>query len=114
MRNPLGNLFCKIVLAIFDYPLQPPNAKEKEYAEEMAKRIEGVKCTLKGKVIEENKLYGSVTVRDIQTALAAQGIEVEKNMILLADPIKTLGTYQIPIRVYKGVKPQIIVDVVSE
>ena len=89
-------------------------AKEKEHAEEMAKRIEGVKCTLKGKVIEENKLYGSVTVRDIQAALAAQNIEVEKAMILLSEPIKTLGTYQIPIRVYKGVKPQIIVDVVSE
>lgn len=89
-------------------------AKETAHAEEMAKRIEGVTCTLKGKVSDENRLYGSITVRDIMTALAAQGIEVEKNMILLNDPIKTLGTYTIPIRVYKGVKPQITVEITAE
>lgn len=89
-------------------------AKETAHAEEMAKRIDGVTCTLKGKVSEENRLYGSITVRDIMTALAAQGIEVEKNMVLLNEPIKTLGTYTIPIRVYKGVKPQITVEVTAE
>lgn len=89
-------------------------AKETAHAEEMAKRIEGVTCTLKGKVSDENRLYGSITVRDIMTALAAQGVEVEKNMVLLNEPIKTLGTYTIPIRVYKGVKPQITVEVTAE
>jgi large subunit ribosomal protein L9 len=89
-------------------------AKEKAHAEEMAKRIEGVKCTLKGKVSEDTRLYGSITVRDIMTALAAQGIEVEKSMVLLSDPIKALGTYSVPIRVYKGVKPEITVEVIAE
>ncbi|HIJ55683.1 MAG TPA: 50S ribosomal protein L9 [Deltaproteobacteria bacterium] len=89
-------------------------AKEREQAEEMAKRLEGVSCTVKAKVSEEDKLYGSVTVRDIMDALAKQEVHVEKRMLLLKEPIKTIGTFKIPIRVYKGVEPEITVDVVAE
>ncbi len=89
-------------------------AKEKEMAEEMAKRLEGVSCTIAAKVSEEDRLYGSVTVRDILDALTKQNVEVEKRMILLTEPIKTLGTFEIPIRVYKGVKPLIKVEIVAE
>lgn len=87
-------------------------AKEKAHAEEMAKRIEGVKCTIQAKVSEEDRLYGSVSVRDIVDALAKMNIEIDKRMVLLNEPIKTLGTFEVPIRIYKGVKPQIIVEVV--
>lgn len=89
-------------------------AKEKEFAREMAQRLEGVACRITAKVSEEDRLYGSITVRDIVDALAAQGIEIEKRMIMLADPIKTLGTFQVPIRVYKEVEPEITVEVVPE
>ncbi|ACL02621.1 50S ribosomal protein L9 [Desulfatibacillum aliphaticivorans] len=89
-------------------------AKEKALAEEMAKRIEGVKVTLKAKVSEEDRLYGSIKVKDIQDALAEKGVEVEKSMILLAESIKTLGTFEVPVRVFAGVKPEIIVEVVPE
>ncbi|SHJ26066.1 LSU ribosomal protein L9P [Desulfatibacillum alkenivorans DSM 16219] len=89
-------------------------AKEKALAEEMAKRIEGVKVTLKAKVSEEDRLYGSIKVKDIQDALAEKGVEVEKNMILLAESIKTLGTFEVPVRVFAGIKPEIIVEVVPE
>ena len=89
-------------------------AKEKEVAEEMAKRLEGVKCTITAKVSDEDRLYGSVTARDILDLLAKQGIEIEKRMLLLTEPIKALGTYSVPIRVYKGVKPEITVEVVPE
>ncbi len=92
--------------------LELQQAKERETAEEMAKRIEGVTCRIESKVSEEDRLYGSVSVREIAEALARQGIEVEKRMILLEEPIKALGAYQIPIRVYKGVKPVITVEVV--
>lgn len=80
----------------------------------MAQRLEGVKCTVAEKVSEEDRLYGSVTARDIVNALAKQGIEMEKRMVLLAEPIKTLGSFQVPIRVYKGVEPEITVEVVPE
>ena len=89
-------------------------AKEREVAEQMAQRLEGVSCTIAEKVSEESRLYGSVTVRDIISALARQGIEVDKRMVLLTEPIKTLGSFQVPIRVYKGVEPEITVEVVPE
>lgn len=89
-------------------------ARERKLAEEMAKRLEGVVCRIPAKVAEEDRLYGSVTGRDILDALAAQGITVEKRMLLLSEPIKRLGTYSVPIRVYKGVEPTITVEVVAE
>jgi large subunit ribosomal protein L9 len=89
-------------------------AKEKGLAEEMAKRLDGVICKIVAKVSEEDRLYGSVSTRNIAEALAAQGIEIEKKMILLNEPIKNIGTYNIPIRVYKDVEPEIIVEVVPE
>jgi large subunit ribosomal protein L9 len=89
-------------------------AKEKEFAEEMAKRLEGLTCKIVAKVTEEDRLYGSVNVHDIIEALEAQDVKLEKRMILLSDPIKTTGTFRIPIRVYKGVEPEITVEVVPE
>ncbi len=89
-------------------------AKEKAVAEEMAKRLEGVKVTIKAKVSEEDKLYGSVKVKDILDAMAAKGVEVQKSMIMLDESIKTLGTYAVPIRVFAGIKPEITVEVVPE
>lgn len=89
-------------------------AKERKLAEEMAQKLEGVVCRIAGKVAEEERLYGSVTVRDIIDALAAQNIGVEKRMVLLTEPIKQLGSFKVPIRVYKGVEPEITVEVVAE
>ena len=89
-------------------------AKERKQAEEMASRLEGVACKITAKVSEENRLYGSVSEREIVDALANQDITVEKRMILLKEPIKTTGTFNVPIRVYKGVEPEIAVDVVAE
>ncbi len=89
-------------------------AKEKALAEEMAKRLEGVTCTIKAKVADADRLYGSVTVRDIISALAKQEIVVEKRVVLLKEPIKTLGTFSVPIRVYADVEPEITVHVEPE
>jgi large subunit ribosomal protein L9 len=89
-------------------------AKEKEFAQEMATRLEAVAVTIESKVHEADKLYGSVTVRDIMEALKKQGVTVEKRMVLLSDPIKTIGTFKVPIRVYQGIKPEITVEVVPE
>ena len=80
----------------------------------MAEKLEGVSCQITAKVSEEDRLYGSVGVRDIIDALTAQNIVVEKRMILLKEPIKALGSYKIPIRVYKGVEPKITVEIITE
>ncbi|MCG2757819.1 MAG: 50S ribosomal protein L9 [Desulfobacteraceae bacterium] len=89
-------------------------AKEKSLAEEMANKLEGVVCKIAAKVSEEDRLYGSISVRDIIEALASQNIEAKKRMVLLSEPIKKIGTFKVPIRVYKGVEPEITVEIVPE
>ena len=89
-------------------------AKERKLAEEMAQRLEGVVCKIAAKVSEEDRLYGSVSVRDIVDTLAQQDIVVEKRMVLLSEPIKAIGSYNVPIRVYKDVEPEITVEIVPE
>jgi large subunit ribosomal protein L9 len=89
-------------------------AKERKVAEEMAERLEGVRCTIAAKVTEEDRLYGSIGVRDIIDALAREGIQVEKRMVLLKETIKNTGTFNIPIRVYRDVEPEITLEVLPE
>ena len=88
-------------------------AKEKDLAQQMAQRLEGVTCEVAAKIHEGDRLYGSVTVRDIIDALAKNDIVVEKRMVLLPEPIKTIGSFKVAIRVYKDVEPEITVNVVS-
>lgn len=104
-RNMLAQEKAKFELQI---------AKEKKIAEEMAARLEEVACKITAKVSEEDRLYGSITVRDIMDALQEQGVEVEKRMILLTEPIKTIGIHKVPVRVYKEVEPEITVEIVPE
>ena len=89
-------------------------AKEKELAQQMADKLEAVECEIAAKVHEGEQLYGSVTVRDIVNALDKQDISVEKRMVLLKEPIKTIGTFKIPVRVYTEVEPEITVNIVPE
>ncbi|MDA3897270.1 MAG: 50S ribosomal protein L9 [Desulfobacteraceae bacterium] len=103
-RNVLAQEKVKLDLQI---------AKERATAEEMAKKIESVVCKVTAKVAEENRLYGSVTTREIMDALIAQDVDVLKRMILLKDPIKELGTYKIPIRIYKDIEPEITLEVTA-
>ena len=89
-------------------------AKEKEFAEKMAARLNGVSCKISAKVSERDRLYGSVKIHDIIKALEKQDIKVDKRMILLREPIKKTGTQKIPIRIYTDVEPIIEVEVVPE
>jgi len=89
-------------------------SKEKRIAEEMAEKLKGVVCKIYAKVSDEDRLYGSITLRDIINALDRQEIKVEKRMVLLKEPIKNIGTFQVPIRVYSGVEPEITIEVLPE
>jgi len=104
-RNILAQEKAKLDLQI---------AKERETAEEMAKKLEGVVCKITAKVAEEGRLYGSVTTREIMDALTAQNVDVLKRMILLKEPIKEIGSYKIPIRVYKDIEPEITLEVAAD
>jgi large subunit ribosomal protein L9 len=89
-------------------------AKERKLAEEMAQKLKDIVCQVSAKVSEEDRLYGSVTARDIINALAAQDIVVEKRMLILKEPLKTIGSFKIPIRVYNEVEPEITVEIIPE
>ena len=89
-------------------------AKDQTTAEMMAEKIRGIVCTISGKVSEEDKLYGSVSTRDIAEQLKSQGFDVDRGMVMLSEPIKTLGSYIVPIRLYTDIAPEITVRVVPE
>ena len=90
------------------------NAKLKGAAEELAKKIGSVKVTIKRKVGEQDKLFGSVTALDIAEALAAQGQQVDRRGIHLPEPIKTVGNHEVELRLHREVVAKIKVDVVAE
>ncbi len=89
-------------------------AKEKEEAEAVVRRLAGVSCTVVRKVGENDTLYGSVTSADIAEYLAREGITVDKRRILLDEPIKSLGIYTIPVRLHPEVSAEVKVWVVKE
>ncbi len=94
--------------------LEQQVAKEQTKAEVIAEKIRGAVCTIAGKVSEGDRLYGSVSTRDIAEELKSQGFDVDKGMVMLSEPIKTLGSYIVPIRLYTNVSPEITVRVVPE
>ena len=94
--------------------LEQQVAKEQTKAEVIAEKIRGAVCTVAGKVSEDDRLYGSVSTRDIAEQLKSQGFDVDKGMVMLSEPIKTLGSYIVPIRLYSDITPEITVRVVHE
>lgn len=88
--------------------------QEKRKAEELAKELENVSCTIAVQVGEEEKLFGSVTSQNIADSLTEQGFEVDKRKIQLEEPIKSLGIYSVPIKLHTEVEAKVKVWVVKE
>jgi large subunit ribosomal protein L9 len=84
--------------------------KHRAAADELSNKLKGVKLTLHAQVGEEQKLYGSITTRDIETALAEKGFEIDRRKII-AEPIKELGTHKVTIKIASGVDAEIEVEV---
>jgi large subunit ribosomal protein L9 len=88
--------------------------RETEEARQAAARISGLTVTITKKAGENDTLYGSVTTQEIADALKARGVDVDRRKIVLAESIKTLGTFQVPIKVHRQVVAPISVHVVAE
>jgi large subunit ribosomal protein L9 len=88
--------------------------KAKEEAESLKQEIEGKVISFSLKAGEEGKLYGSVTSMDIASQLEKQGIVVDRRKIVLEKPLKTLGEFQVEIKIYPEVTASINVVVVPE
>ena len=85
--------------------------REREEAEIYATRIASTTLTMGVKVGEGGKLYGSITAKDIADALGRRGINVDRHKVDLEEPLKTLGTYKVAIRVFAGMTPEVTVAV---
>jgi large subunit ribosomal protein L9 len=88
--------------------------KAKEEAERAKERMAEVVVTIPQKVGEEDKLYGSVTTMDIAARLETQGISIDRRKIHLDKPIKTLGEFEVPVKLHPEVTATIKVVVVPE
>ena len=85
--------------------------REREEAEIYAQRISSTTLTMGVKVGEGGKLYGSITAKDIADALARRGIVVDRHKVDLEEPLRTLGTYRVAIRVMPGLTSEVTVAV---
>lgn len=93
--------------------VQTKLGKLKKGAEELAARITPLHLSISKGVGEENKLFGSVTTKDIAEALRKEKITVEKRQIHLDAPIKQLGDYEIPVKLHPEVTATLKVAVVK-
>lgn len=89
-------------------------AKIKANANELAERVSVVELTIARKVGEQDKLYGSVTSIDIAEELATRKLPIDRRQIQLDEPIRSLGTFEVPVRLHAEVLPTIKVHVVAE
>ncbi len=88
--------------------------REKDSAMRLAERLKGTSLTFKVKVGEENKLFGSITSGDIAEELNKKGFNIDKHQIVLKEPIKYLGTYEVTVKLGFGISAPISVVVERE
>jgi len=88
--------------------------RHRKDAEELAGSLDSVSCTISRKTGDEEKLFGSVTSRDIEEALREEGVSLDRKRILLEEPIKKLGVYTVPVKLHADVTGNIKVWVVKE
>jgi large subunit ribosomal protein L9 len=94
--------------------IEAKRKKERVAAEELVKRLASLPLTFPMQAGEDDKLFGSVTSKDIAEALAAKDFVVDKHKIVLEKPIKSLGTFTVPIKLASGVTGEVSVSVVKE
>ena len=90
------------------------DAKERSAGEEVARVLVPKVITITAKAGTEGRLFGSVTTADVVDAVASQtGIELDRRKLHLAEPIKTLGTHEVPARLHPEVEFAITVEVTA-
>jgi len=97
-----------------DELLQRKREKEKRKAEKLAQKLLKVSLKIQVRTGEDDKLYGAVSSIDILNALREKGIELEKHMIKMDEPIRELGVFRVPIRLHPEVETTVKVEVLKE
>ncbi|MBK7581716.1 MAG: 50S ribosomal protein L9 [Myxococcales bacterium] len=89
-------------------------AKELTAAREIAKKIGNVSVKISRAVGDENKMFGSVTTRDIEEAFAKVGVEIDRKKLVLPEPLKLLGLHDVMLKLHSDVSVALKVEVVKE
>jgi large subunit ribosomal protein L9 len=104
----------KKMIEIEQKALQKGFEKEKASYQELIDRLNGVTLVFPRKTSEKDVIFGSVSSTDIRDALVAQGFDVEKKKILLEEPIKRLGNYTVPVKIFHEERAEVKLEVVKE
>ena len=89
-------------------------AKVLEEANKIADRIKALSLTIPAQAGEEDKLFGSVSSEMISEALSQEGVSIDKRDIVIDEPIKKLGEYQVVVKIHPQVKASLKVSVVNK
>lgn len=88
--------------------------KVKKEFEQVKQKLDTTSLTIPVLTQEEDRLYGSITSNDIASALKEEGIEIDKNSIVLEEPIKALGIYEVPVRLHPEVSAKLKIWIVKK
>lgn len=94
--------------------IETKRRKERAAAEDLVKRLASIPLTFPMQAGEDDKLFGSVTSKDIADALAAKDFVVDRRKIVLDKPIKALGTFAVPIKFSSDIAGEVSVSVVKQ
>ncbi len=81
-------------------------------AQELGKKLENLAVSIRRETGDDEKLFGSVTNRDIVEALAAEGVELDRRLVTLEEPIRSIGLFNVPVRLHAEVSANIRVYVI--
>jgi len=88
--------------------------RQRQEAEALGARLAGITIVIARRVGEENKLFGSVTTSDIAEGLAARGLELDRKLIHLTEPLKAVGEYVVQVKTGFQMTAPLTVQVVPE
>lgn len=88
--------------------------KEQTAAEELAKKIAGIECTISAKVGENGKMFGSVGIPQILEKIKEQGFEIDRTKMILTSPLHELGVFDVSIKLHAEVVATLKVWIVEE
>lgn len=87
--------------------------REAKVYEELMNKLKKIEITIEVNVGGEDRLFGSVTSQDIHKVLMEKGVEVDRHAVLLEEPIKALGIYDVPVKITKGLSQEVKVYVIQ-
>jgi large subunit ribosomal protein L9 len=90
------------------------SAKEKSGAEALAKQFDGLSVSFQRRSGEQDQLFGSVTSGDIADALTKKGFDIDRRKIQVHEPLKSLGEFDVPVRLHKDVTTHLKVVIEKE